>query len=85
MRSNFKYKTVSYLHKRLLEAGVTSFSQLANFRYKWLDKMEKEGSIVSPKGGKNKKCRLYTEEQIDAIIKAFTPGGECRWSYLENQ
>ena len=81
--SNNKYKTITYLHEKLKEAGIENYTQVQNFRYKWLNVMEKKGRLLCPRGGVAMRNRLFTEEQVQEIITAFTPGGVGKWSYLD--
>lgn len=78
---NSKYHTIRYLHQRLKEAGIENYNLLNNFRYKWLNVMEKKGRLVCPRGGVGMNTRLFTEEQVDEIIESFRPGGLGTWSY----
>jgi len=83
MAENVKYHTITYLHDRLKAAGIENYTLLNNFRYKWLNVMEKKGVLVCPRGGVGMKRRLFTEKQVDEIIKAFSPGSTGHWSYLD--
>jgi hypothetical protein len=81
--SDKKYKTIRYLHQRLKEAGIENYNLLNNFRYKWLNVMEKKGRLVCPRGGTAMSTRLFTKEQVDEIINAFSPGGLGCWDYRQ--
>lgn len=78
---NVKYYTISYLHDRLKAAGIENYNLLRNFRYKWLNVMEKKGVLVCPRGGVGMKRRLFTEKQVDEIIESFRPGGTGVWRF----
>jgi hypothetical protein len=81
--SDKKYNTITYLHQRLKKAGIENYNLLNNFRYKWLNVMEKKGVLVCPRGGVGMKRRLFTEQQVDEIIEAFKPGGIGSWNYRQ--
>lgn len=81
VRLEGKYKGVRYLHEKLKEAGIENFTGLNNFRYKWLYPLEKRGVLLCPRSAVNNRDRLFTEEQVNEIVKAFTPGGTGFWKY----
>ena len=62
------------LDKALTDAGIVSKSGA----YIWLLEMEKKGRIVSPRDPVTGQ-RLFTQTQIEEIIKAFLPGGTGYW------
>jgi hypothetical protein len=70
-----------YLQQALKDAGLPH-------NKKTLLNWEKEGRLVSPRSSTNSKTihgnqhgvRMYSEEQIQAIVRAFSPAGIGRWS-----
>ena len=80
-----KYYNIKYLHDRLKEAGITNYTGLNNFRYKWVKEKEKKGLLVCPRGGASMNTRLFTEKQIDDIIKCFAPGGIGKYDWRKNK
>jgi hypothetical protein len=75
-----KYHSFGYLRNKLKEAGLPS-NRLT------LAKWEKEGRLVSPRSITNFKVRngirypirMYSEEQVEEIVRAFSPAGVGHW------
>jgi hypothetical protein len=82
MRIEGKYKTMRSLFLRLKKEGIIGYGRINTFRDRWLYKLEKEGRLVCPKSTVDNRTRLFTEEQINEIVTAFTPGtGSGNWTY----
>lgn len=72
--------SIGALQKRLKEAGLPHTKKTI---YEW----ESQGRLVSPRSPTNMKningkiayLRQYSDEQIEEIIKAFSPGGTGFW------
>ena len=63
----------SYLWTALDEAGVVAF----NYAARWIRRQEKKGKFVYPREPDSQ--RKFTNEQIEDIVKAFSPGGSGYW------
>lgn len=77
-----KYYTIGKLVEALKEAGI------ANSVF-WIYYQEEKGNLVLPRSTTNFKkaqggrklgaVRMVNKKQIEAIIKAFSPGGKGYW------
>lgn len=83
MFKSSKYKTLRHLHQRLVEEGIVGYTKVNNFRQYWIYPREKAGILICPKDATRKRNRLFTEEHVESIVKAFKPGGQGSWSYLK--
>lgn len=79
----YKYLTT----RDLLNAFKKADMQVS---FSWLYRQEQKGNLKMPKsttnfkkipGNKPGAVRIFTRDQIDAIVQAFTPGGKGYWSY----
>ena len=62
----------SHLLQAMKEAGLPCSTM-------WIRRSEYLGILKSPRLPHKRKDRVYTQEQIDAIVSAFSPGGKGRW------
>jgi hypothetical protein len=65
------YYTKEVLVKALKEAGLSC-------SYQWILKMEKLGRLTCPRSPVSG-WRQFTQEQIDEIVKAFSPRGSGKY------
>jgi len=63
----------SYLWTALDEAGVVAF----NYAARWIRRQEKKGTFVYQREPGSQ--RKFNQEQIEEIVKAFSPGGAGYW------
>lgn len=76
-----KYYSIEHLQEALKEVGLPH-------NKKTLLRWEAEGKLVSPKSTTNSKkingvaypVRMYSEDQIAEIVRAFSPAGTGKWS-----
>jgi hypothetical protein len=79
------YHTLSYLQSKLKAAGLPHNRRTI---FGW----ENDGRLVSPRSVTNAKkikgvpypIRMYSDEQVEEIIRAFSPAGIGRWAPGEN-
>lgn len=45
----------------------------------WLRKAEEAGILISPRLPHARGDRAYTQDQINEIVRAFSPGGKGKW------
>lgn len=68
-----KLRRASALWKALDEAGVVSYG----YAPIWIWQQEKKGNLIYPRVKYSQ--RRFTDIQIVAIVKAFSPGGSRVW------
>lgn len=61
-----------YLLQSMKDAGLPCSDM-------WLRWNEAQGNLVSPRLPNKRGDRAYTQEQIDAIVQAFSPNGKGQW------
>ncbi len=69
-----KILSASELYKALDKAGIAKYS----YGQKWFQIKEWNGDIVYPRKHDHV-SRKFTRKQIEAIVKAFLPGGKGSW------
>ncbi len=70
-----KYFKKQDLAEALVEAGLLKDIRWATH---WLRRREVKGILVCPRDPSTG-IRMFTEEQIPEIVKAFSPGGSGNW------
>lgn len=63
---------VKQLLQALNDAGLSCSAM-------WLRYAEKQGKLVCPKLPNNRGDRVFTQKQIEEIVRAFSPSGKGEW------
>ena len=70
-----KYYPISKLFEVLKESGLSA-------SYSWLLREEKAKRLKCPRKPNKRGDRIFTLEDIEGIVKAYSPGGMGQWSLM---
>lgn len=70
---NTRWLTSTDLLKQLQERGASWCSRAHMHR------LEEQGKLSLPRFNNSRRDRVVTQEMIDDIVKAFSPGGKGHW------